>query len=148
MVENVVFMNMCRVTDEQGRWLMQERRDKDYPGVIFPGGHVEANESFHDSIIREIREETGLTIEAPRLHAVRHWAEDGTHYVILMYTADRYSGALHSSSEGRAFWATREEVAQMTQVSDLPDMIAAYDDPDCSECYYRDDGSAYVTEYF
>ena len=148
MVENVVFMNMCRITDDRGRWLMQERCDENYPGVIFPGGHLEANESFHHSIIREIREETGLTIEAPRLRAIRHWSEDQTHYVILMYTAERYSGTLRSSSEGRVFWATREEVAQMKQVSDLQDMIATYDDPDCDECFYRDDGTSYVTEYF
>ena len=64
MVEQVTFMNMCRITDDQGRWLIQERNDKNYPGVIFPGGHVEPGESFSDSIIREIREETGLTIGA------------------------------------------------------------------------------------
>lgn len=146
MTEQAVFMNMCRITDLQGRWLMQERNDKDYPGIIFPGGHVEEGESFRDSIIREIREETGLTIEQPRLHAIKHWTEEGTHYVILLYTADRYSGELRASGEGRVFWASREEAAGMRQVSDLKETIAAYDDPDCNELFYRDDGTEYVIE--
>ena len=136
MVEQVTFMNMCRITDDQGRWLIQERNDKNYPGVIFPGGHVEPGESFSDSIIREIREETGLNIEKPRLHAIKHWSEDGMHWVILMYTADRFSGELRSSGEGRVLWATREEVAKMQQVPDLKETIDAYDDPTCSELYY------------
>ena len=146
MVEQVTFMNMCRITDDQGRWLIQERNDKNYPGVIFPGGHVEPGESFSDSIIREIREETGLTIEKPRLHAIKHWSEDSMHWVILMYTADRFSGELRSSGEGRVLWATREEVAKMQQVPDLKETIDAYDDPTCSELYYRDDGTQFVIE--
>ena len=148
MLEKVVFMNMCRITDPEGRWLMQERSDPNYPGVIFPGGHVEACESFSQSVVREIREETGLTVESPRLHAVRHWSEEGVHYVILMYTADRYSGTLKSSGEGRVFWAFRDEVMQMRQVSDLMEMITVYDNADCSECYYRDDGTVWKTEFY
>ena len=33
----------------------------------FPGDHVEANEIFQKSMIREVWEETGLTVEAPKL---------------------------------------------------------------------------------
>ncbi len=146
MVEQTVFMNMCRITDNRGRWLMQERNDENYPGIIFPGGHLEAGESFRESIIREIREETGLTIENPHLHAIKHWSEDGTHYVILLYTADRFSGELSSSGEGRVFWVTREEAAGMRQVSDLKETIEAYDDPECCELFYRENGTEYVTE--
>ena len=51
-----------------------------------------------------------------------------------------------SSGEGRVLWATREEVAKMQQVPDLKETIDAYDDPTCSELYYRDDGTQFVIE--
>ena len=40
--------------------LVQEKVDDDYCGVTFPGGHVEYTESFVQSVIREVKEETGL----------------------------------------------------------------------------------------
>ena len=59
--EPAVFTNMCMITQE-GRVLVQDRKNLDWPGVTFPGGHVEPNESFEESVVREVREETGLTI--------------------------------------------------------------------------------------
>lgn len=38
-----------------------------YQGTTFPGGHVERNETFTESVIREVSEETGLVIEDPKL---------------------------------------------------------------------------------
>ena len=45
--------------------LVQERNKKDWPGLTFPGGHVEKGENFIASVIREVKEETGLTIYDP-----------------------------------------------------------------------------------
>lgn len=36
---------------------------KEWPDVTFSGGHVEYTESFTQSVIREVKEETGLDIE-------------------------------------------------------------------------------------
>ena len=65
MKETAVFTNMCMVYDEKGNVLVQNRVDPEWGGITFPGGHVEKGESFTDSVIREIREETGLTIRPP-----------------------------------------------------------------------------------
>ena len=65
--ETVELTNMCMVYDHQGNILMQERLDPDWPGVTFPGGHIEKGEPFTNAVIREVREETGLTIQAPKL---------------------------------------------------------------------------------
>ena len=62
--ETVVFMNLCMICNGD-RVLVQDRQKKDWPGKIFPGGHVQEGESFTEAVIREIREETGLTISAP-----------------------------------------------------------------------------------
>ncbi|MFZ1540441.1 MAG: NUDIX domain-containing protein, partial [Enterococcus aquimarinus] len=65
--EAAVFTNMCMVYNEQGQILVQDRKKQDWPGITFPGGHVEKGESFVGSVIREVKEETGLTIQSPQL---------------------------------------------------------------------------------
>ena len=57
----VELTNMCMIYDNAGNVLVEEKIGKNYRGLIFPGGHVENRESVVDSMIREIKEETGLT---------------------------------------------------------------------------------------
>ena len=44
--ELAVFTNMCMIYDDNGNILIQNRQNKDWPGITFPGGHVEKGESF------------------------------------------------------------------------------------------------------
>ena len=62
--EVVTITNMCMIYDGT-RVLVQDRADPEWPGITFPGGHVEKGESFTDAVIREVFEETGLRISAP-----------------------------------------------------------------------------------
>ena len=39
--EPAIFTNMCMICDGHGNVLVQDRRNPDWPGVTFPGGHVE-----------------------------------------------------------------------------------------------------------
>ena len=64
--ETVTLTNMCMVYDDAGNVLVQDKVDKKWSGLTFPGGHIEKGESFVDSVIREVYEETGLTIEKPK----------------------------------------------------------------------------------
>jgi len=114
----VELANMCMVCDGT-KVLVQNRVKPDWRGIAFPGGHVEAGESVTDSVIREIKEETGLTIERPRLCGIKDWEKkDGTRYIIFYYRADNFSGELKPSEEGEIFWA---------ELSDLPGMDLAVD---------------------
>ena len=45
--ETVEFVNMCMIYDGE-KVLVQERVKSDWPGITFPGGHVERGESFTD----------------------------------------------------------------------------------------------------
>ncbi len=56
------------ICDREGRVLLQRRSDNHLWGL--PGGSVEIGESIHDAIVREVREETGLTVEVDRLIGV------------------------------------------------------------------------------
>ncbi len=46
--EKAIFTNMCMVYDDNGNVLVQNRKDKEWGGITFPGGHVEKKESFPD----------------------------------------------------------------------------------------------------
>lgn len=72
-IEKVIFMNMCMVYDKEGNVVALDKVGKGYSGTTFPGGHVETGETFKESVIREIYEETGLTIQNPRLTGIYHW---------------------------------------------------------------------------
>ena len=48
--EPTVFMNMCMICSG-GKVLVQERKKQDWPGIAFPGGHVEPGESLVRSVI-------------------------------------------------------------------------------------------------
>jgi len=74
--EQAIFTNMCMVTDGD-RILVQDRKKPDWPGICFPGGHVERGESFVASVIREVYEETGLTIENPVLGGTKQSQDEG-----------------------------------------------------------------------
>ena len=64
--ENAELTVVCLIQDEN-KILLQNRVKEDWKGYTFPGGHVEAGESFVDAVIREMKEETGLTVNNPKL---------------------------------------------------------------------------------
>ena len=135
--ERAVFTNMCMLTDGNGNVLVQDRLASDWPGIAFPGGHVEPGESFTESVIREVREETGLTIENPVLCGVKQFqTESDARYVVLFYQANRYSGVLRSSDEGQVYWLPRQELPRQKLSIDMMDMVRIMESETLSEFYY------------
>ncbi|MCR5488372.1 MAG: 8-oxo-dGTP diphosphatase [Lachnospiraceae bacterium] len=121
--ERVELTNMCMIQDGT-RVLVEEKIGKWAGGITFPGGHIEENEPIVDSVIREMKEETGLTIEAPRLCGVKDWYnEDGSRYVVFLFKADRFSGDVVSSSEGRVFWMEIEDILKSNWIWHMDDLL-------------------------
>ncbi len=82
-----ILTNICLIEDlETQRVVMQYRSPETnrWSGYAFPGGHVENGESFAESVIREIYEETGLTIQNPQLVGIKNWPLDtGGRYIVI-----------------------------------------------------------------
>lgn len=145
--ETVVLTNMCMVYDNEGNILVQDRLDPDWPGVTFPGGHVEPGEAFTKAVIREVWEETGLTIEHPRLCGLKQFPEeDGTRYIVMLYKANQFSGELRSSCEGNVFWIKRGELENYPLPESFDQLIHVFEDDSLGEQYVRWDGDEFLRE--
>ena len=145
--EIVTLTNMCMIYDDHGNILVQDRLDPEWPGITFPGGHVEPGESFTKAVIREVWEETGLTIEHPRLCGLKQFPEeDGTRYIVMLYKANRFSGELRSSREGNVFWIKRSELENYPLPVSFDQMIRVFEDDSLGEQYVRWDGDEFLRE--
>ena len=139
--KEVTLTNMCMIYDGS-KVLVQERIDADYGGITFPGGHVEKSESFTDAVIREVFEETGLRISAPKLCGIKDWMnDDGSRYMVLFYKTDQYEGDLVSSDEGEVYWLELEEMKHIHLAEGMDKMLEVFLDDNVSEYFfYKENG--------
>ena len=133
--ETVELTVLCLLTDGS-RMLLQNRVKADWRGYTLPGGHVEPGESFVDAVIREMREETGLTVIAPRLAGVKQFPIEGGRYVVLLFKAERYTGTLRSSEEGQMEWIPFDRLGEVQTVDDFNELLRVINDHDLSEFQY------------
>ena len=140
--ENAIFTNMCMIYDDRGNVLVQDRVNPDWPGITFPGGHVEKGESFTDAVIREVFEETGLTVSNLQMCGIKDWTkDDGTRYMILLYKTNQFQGELASSDEGKVWWAPLRELTNMKLANSMETMLKLFCDDTLSEqFFYKENG--------
>ena len=139
---------MCMVCSD-GKILVQNRVDPIWPGITLPGGHVEPGESFAQAVIREVNEETGLTILSPRLCGIKQWIyNDCSRSISFLYRADSYSGNIHSSEEGDVFWVDKHRLFDMELASGMAETLRLFLEPDLSElAYFRNNREDLCTEW-
>ena len=135
--ENVVLTNMCMIYSGS-KMLVQDRLDPKWPGITFPGGHIEPGESFVKSTIREIKEETGLNISDLKLCGIKQFtsADNTYRYIVFFYKTDRFTGKLKSSDEGKVFWIERSELNSYVLADGFDKMLEIFESDELSENYY------------
>ena len=104
------------VLDETGRLLVVQRRD--IGTWELPGGVLELNETIHDGLRREVREETGLHVQPDRLTGIyKHMTR---HIVALVFRCHVTSGQLKPTPEAQQHrWLPPAEVPDL-----LPEVLA------------------------
>lgn len=140
-LEQIRLVNMIMVED--GDQVLVERRvKKDWPGIIFPGGHVEVGESLTQAAIREVKEETGLTVSKLRLVGDVHYQEEGNgeelhRHIILLYRTNTFTGEIKSGAEGEIFWLPKKDLAKQDLSSGMLDYLKIFENEELSELTYR-----------
>lgn len=139
---STILTNLCLIEDTStNKVVLQYRspeRYKKWSGYAFPGGHIEEGESLVESVIREVYEETGLTIADPKLVAVKDWEPDeGGRYIVFCYKATEFTGQLRSSDEGEVSWVEKDQLEKLDLSYDMLPLLEVMEDPDLSEFFYR-----------
>ena len=113
---------LCYI-EKDGCYLMMHRvskKDDENAGKwIGVGGHFLEGESPEECLLREVKEETGLTLTSYRFRGIITFVSDvwGCEYMHL-YTADAFTGELpesrmHSCPEGELAWIPKNQVPEL-----------------------------------
>lgn len=133
--ENVELTVLC-LLHKDNAYLLQDRIKKDWHGYTLPGGHIELGESIVDAVVREMREETRLTILNPHLCGVKQFPIENGRYLVFLFEATEYEGELESLEEGAMHWVTVEKLKEVNLVNDFGDLIQVMLDEKLSEFQY------------
>ena len=133
--ENAELTVLCLIQDGN-RVLLQNRVKNDWKGYTLPGGHVEAGESFVDAVVREMKEETGLSIKNPRIVGIKHFPMENGRYIVLLFKATEFEGTVVSSEEGEMEWISLDDLSAINVVEDFHDLMKVMNDPDLNEFQY------------
>lgn len=112
---------MCMVYKDDGSFLVENRLKKDWPGLTFPGGHVEDDELIEDAVIREMKEETGLDVSSIEPRGYIEWNEfgDDVRHLAMLFRTKSFKGELKSSKEGEIFFIKENEIEKYLLSNDF-----------------------------
>ena len=121
----VILTNMCLVKKDE-TYLIQNRTKQDWPGLTLPGGKVELNETLVDSVIREVKEETGLNIKNPKMINYIEWVIENKRHLCILFMSDEFDGELIDSDEGQNRFMKLSELAVKNFSDDFDKILDLY----------------------
>lgn len=135
--EKAIITTLCMIYKDD-KILLQDRVKEDWRGFTLPGGHVEKEESIVAAVIREMKEETGLTIYNPKLCGVKQFqTDDDERYIVFLFKSNEFEGEICSSEEGEVHWISREQLSQYTLVNDFMELLKVFDSDNLTEFMYE-----------
>jgi 8-oxo-dGTP diphosphatase len=117
------------ITDDGGRLLLIKRGHDPGAGLwSLPGGRVEPGETDEQAVVREIREETGLTVVCDRLvGSVKREGVDGAILDIRDYAATVTGGGLAAGDDAAdARWVNPADLATLPVTGGLVEALTAW----------------------
>lgn len=110
---------LCYLENDKNEYLMlhrvKKKNDVNRDKWIGVGGKFEKDESPEECLLREVREETGLTLLDYRLRGVVTFvAENWETQYMYLYTATKWTGTMTGCDEGDLEWVPK------SRVQDLP----------------------------
>ena len=105
---------LCYIRDG-GNWLLLHRTKKDHDENagkwIGVGGKFEKGESPEECLVREVREETGLSLNSYRFRGIVTFISDvWDDEMMFLYTSDDFSGELTFCDEGELCWVDEDKL--------------------------------------
>ncbi len=93
---------------------ISKKNDVNKDKWIGVGGHFEGKESPEECLLREVKEETGLTLTSYRFRGIVTFiCDDYPVEFMCLYTADGFEGELKECDEGRLEWVDKEKVMEL-----------------------------------
>ena len=104
--------------EQDGKYLMLHRTKKKHDinenKWIGVGGHAEGTEGPEECLLREVKEETGLTLTSYRFRALITFVSDKQEpEMMCLFTADAFTGKLITCDEGELVWVDKREVPKL-----------------------------------
>lgn len=108
---------LCYI-EKDDKYLMLHRtskaNDENHDKWIGVGGHFEKGESPEDCLIREVKEETGLTLLSFNFRGIVTFvSDDNPAEYMCLYTAKDFCGTQIPCNEGQLEWVEKSKVTQL-----------------------------------
>jgi 8-oxo-dGTP diphosphatase len=105
---------LCYIEQENSYLLLhrtKKENDINKDKWIGVGGHFEADETPEECLLREVKEETGLTLNSYKLRGIITFISNVYHTeYMFLYTADQFTGELIECNEGILEWVPKSQM--------------------------------------